>query len=172
MICYDYDSNSIISSEIKSREGPELLQAYKKLHTYLTDRGLQPQLQRLDNEVSTTLKRTMKKLQVKYQLVPPHSHRRNPAERAIQTWKDHYISGLSITDKHFPLHLACQLRHQCDITLNMMRASRLNPRLSAYTQLEGSFNFDATPFAPPGCKLIIHENPKQHRSWDQHGKLG
>ena len=66
MICYDYYSNSIISSEIKSREGPELLQAYKKLHTYLTDRGLKPQLQRLDNEVSTTLKRTMKKLQVKY----------------------------------------------------------------------------------------------------------
>ena len=51
----------------------------QKLHTYLTDRGLQPQLQRLDNEVSTTLKRTMKKLQVKYQLVPQYSHRRNPA---------------------------------------------------------------------------------------------
>ena len=54
----------------------------------------------------------------------------------------------------------------------MMRASRLNPRLSAYTQLEGTFNFDATPLAPPGCKVIIHEKPKQRNSWDQHGKLG
>ena len=54
----------------------------------------------------------------------------------------------------------------------MMRASRLNSRLSAYTQLEGSFNFDATPLAPPGCKVIIHEKPKQRNSWDQHGKLG
>ena len=150
MICYDYDSNSIIFSEFKSREGPELLQAYKKLHIYLIDRGLKPQIQRLNNEVSTTLKRTMKKLQIKYQLVSPHSHQRNPAERAIQTRKDHYISGPSITDKKFPLHLACQLRHQCDITLNMLRSSRLNPRLSAYTQLEGSFNFDTTPLAPQG----------------------
>ena len=80
MICYDYDSNSIISTELKSRQGPKLLQEYIKLHTYLTDRGLKPQFQRLDNEVSTTLKRTMKKLQAKYQLVPPHSHRRNPVE--------------------------------------------------------------------------------------------
>ena len=80
MICYDYDSNSIISTELKSREGPELLQEYRKFHTYLTDRGLKPQFQRLDNEVSTILKRTMKKLQVKYQLVPPHSHRRNPVK--------------------------------------------------------------------------------------------
>ena len=169
MICYNYDSNSIISSELKSREGPQLLQACKKIHTYLTNRGLKPQLQRLDNEVSTTLKRVMKKLQVNYQLVPPHSHRRNPAERAIQTWKDYYISDLSLTDKKIPLHLACQLRNQCDITLNMLRVSQLNPRLSTYTQLEGSFNFDATPLAPSGCKAIIHERPKQRNSWDQHG---
>ena len=60
MICYDYDSNSIIFSKFKSREGPELLQAYKKLHIYLIDRGLKPQIQRLNNEVSTTLKGTMK----------------------------------------------------------------------------------------------------------------
>ena len=138
----------------------------------MTNRGLKPQLRRLDNEVSTTLKRVMKKLQVNYQLVPPRSNRRNPAERAIQTWKDYYISDLSLTDKHFPLHLACQLRNQCDITLNMLRASRLNRTLSAYTQLKGSFNFDDTPLAPPGCTVTIHEKYKQRNSWDQHGKLG
>ena len=54
----------------------------------------------------------------------------------------------------------------------MLRASRLNPRLSVYTQLEGGFNFDATPLAPSGCKVIIHERPKQRNSWDRHGKLG
>ena len=85
IICYDYDSNTIISISINSREGLKLLRAYKEVNNHLTDRGLKPQIQRLDNEASSNLKKTMTRLQVKYQLVPPHSHRRNPTERPIQT---------------------------------------------------------------------------------------
>jgi hypothetical protein len=59
----------------------------------------------LDNEASTALKEYNKSEQVDYQLVPPQVHRRNAAERAIRTWKNHLILGLCSTDTNFPLHL-------------------------------------------------------------------
>jgi hypothetical protein len=38
-------------------------------------------------------------------LVPPHCHRRNAAERAIRTFKEHFVAGLSSVDPSFPMHL-------------------------------------------------------------------
>jgi hypothetical protein len=107
----------------------------------------------------------MSQQNVTFQLVPPHVHRRNPAERAIGTFKDHFIAGLSTTDKRFPMHLWCQLIPQATITLNLLRASRLNPRLSANEQLNGTFDFNKTPLAPPGTKVIVHEKPQVRQSW-------
>jgi hypothetical protein len=37
---------------------------------------------------------------IAYQLVPPHC-----AERAIQTFKEHFVTVLSSVDPAFPLHL-------------------------------------------------------------------
>jgi hypothetical protein len=56
MIVYDYDSTAILAEPIKNRSEQEILRAYSKLHQYLTDRGLKPQLQKLDNECSAALK--------------------------------------------------------------------------------------------------------------------
>ena len=108
MICNDYDSNAIILIFLKTREGSESLRAYKVLNKYLTDRGLKSQIQRLDKEVLSNLKKTITKLHVKYQVLPS-SHCCNPVERAIQPWKDRYIAGLSIIDKKIPMHLTCRL---------------------------------------------------------------
>ena len=66
---------------------------------------------------------------IDYQLVPPGVHRRNAAERAIRTFKNHFIAGLCSTDKNFPLHLWDQLVPQAELTLNMLRGSRLNPKV-------------------------------------------
>jgi hypothetical protein len=70
------------------------------------------------------------------------------------------------------MHLWCRLLPQCTMTLNMLRHSRLNPRLSAYTQLEGNFDFNHTPLAPPGTKVIIHEKTSVRHSWAPHGVEG
>ena len=110
--------------------------------------------------------------EIKYQLVPPHQHRRNPAERAIRTFKNHFIAGLCSTDENFPLQCWCRLLDQAELIINMLRPSRLNPRLSAYAQLEGSFNFNATPLAPPGTKVVVHETPAARKSWAPHGIEG
>eukprot|EP00957_Ditylum_brightwellii_P120463 9191113-Ditylum_brightwellii.AAC.1 len=60
---------------------------------YLTDRGLKPQFQVMDNEVSAALQWAIINKKIKLQLAPPHVHCRNAAERAIQTFKEHFIAG-------------------------------------------------------------------------------
>ena len=47
---------------------------------------------------------------------------------------------------------------QAEITINILQASQKYPRLLAYVQLIGAFDFDATPMAPMGTKIIAHEN--------------
>jgi hypothetical protein len=150
----------------------ELLRAFSKLHQYLTDRSLSPSLQILDNECPAALKAFMLKAGTKYQLAPPNMHRTNAAEKAINTWKCHFIAGLSSVDPDFPMHLWCRLIPQATTTLNLLRASCINPRLSAEAQLNGAFNFNRTPLAPPGTRVLIHETPANRRTWAPHGVDG
>ena len=111
-------------------------------------------------------------LTINYKLVPPGSHRRNCAERAIQTFKKHFIAGILGVDPKFPMHLWDLLLPQCDMTLNMLRASRVHPQISANDALNGTFNFNATPLAPVGCKVVVHEKPTKRKTWDPAGTHG
>jgi hypothetical protein len=109
---------------------------------------------------------------VEFQLVPPYDHRQNAAERSIGIWKDHFVAGLASLDPHFPMHLWCRLINQCTQTLNLMRPSRINPRPSAEAQLNGAFDYNKTPLAPPGTKVLIHETPNRCQTWANHGADG
>ena len=166
-IMYIYDANAIIATPIKSREKVDILEAHKNMVMLLNQRGLQPKVHWLDNEASNDLIEFNKDLDIQMQLVPPYVHRRNAAERAIQTWKSHFIAGLCSIHPHFPMHLWDRLIPQANDTLNMLRVSRINPKLSAYDIINGPYNYMATPMAPPGCKAIIW-NP-QRRTWDPKG---
>ena len=108
-LLYSYDSNTIHSEPIKSRHASEILKAYQTVHQRLTQAGLIPQLHTLDNEASTILKQYLHQEQVEFQLMLPHIHRRNAAERAIRTFKNHFLAALAGTDPEFPLHLWCRL---------------------------------------------------------------
>jgi hypothetical protein len=157
---YDHDSSGILAEPIRSRADMELLCAYNRLHQFLTDRGFKPRLQRLDNEASTALKRRICQHDIDFQLAPPHMHRHNAAERAIQTLKYHFIAILCGTDPDFPLHLWYHLIPQAEATLNILRQSRIHPKLSSHAHLNGPFDFNRTPLAPLGTtKAIAHEKP-------------
>ena len=41
----------------------------------------------------------------------------------------------------------------------------LNPRISAYAMLEGQFDFNRTPMAPPGNQILVHSKPQQRKTW-------
>jgi hypothetical protein len=112
---------------MKSRSETEMIRAYSKLHDHLVQCGLKPQLQKVDNEAPSGLKKVMKTNGIDYQLVLRHLHCRNAAKHAISTFKDHFIAGLASTDGRWPMHLWCRLLPKCTMTLNLLRASQLNP---------------------------------------------
>ena len=150
LIMYDYNSNAILAHPVKNRQAAELKSAFLNLYQRLVASGAAPTFYVLDNECSGDLKHALKKNQIKFQLAPPHQHRRNAAERAIQTFKNHFIAGLSSTYPDFPVHEWDCLIKQAEMTLNMMHNARTNPKLSAYEYLNGTFHFPSTPRLPPG----------------------
>ena len=108
MIMYNYNANAILPEPMKSRTENEIVWAFWQLNNYLVERGFKPKWHQLDNECPPTLKSYVKKEGINYQLVPPHIHRRNSAEKAIGTFKDHFIAGLASVDPKMPLHLWCR----------------------------------------------------------------
>jgi hypothetical protein len=150
---------------MKSRSASEWVKAYEHIHQELTAKGYKPKLQTLDNEASAALKHFFTTNDVEYQLVPTHCHRRNSAERAIKTFKEHCVAGLSSVDPIFPLHLWDRLLPQVEITLNLLRNLRFHPQLSAAAHFHGLVYFNKTSFSPPGCKIIAHEKPGKRRTW-------
>ncbi len=172
LIVYDYDSNAILAVPLKNRKSETILAAYQVAHHRLCQAGLCPKLQCLDNEASRALQDFLTDEGVDYQLVPPHLHCHNAAERAIWMFKNHFIAGLCSVDHQFPIHLWDQLIPQAELTLNLLHGSRINPKLSAWAQLHGLYDFNRTPIAPPGMRVLVHEKPSIHRTWALHAVDG
>jgi hypothetical protein len=156
MLVYIYDCNYVKVIPMKSRYATEWVKAFDSIHQERTFKGFKPRLQTLDNEATTALKNFCTVNNIAYQLVPPHFHRRNAAERAIRTFKEHFVAGLYSVKPSFPMHLWDRLLPQAEITLNLLRTSRLHPQLSAAAHYHGLVDYNKTAFAPPGCKIIAH----------------
>lgn len=171
-VLYDFDSNAILSTPLKSRLAGEIKNAWERLHDKLRARGIEPNTYIMDNEASKELKRAILKYKLKYQLTPPHMHRINAAERAIRTFKNHFIAGLSSVDPTFPIGEWDRLLDQAEITLNLLRNSRVNNKLSAYAYLHGVYDFNKSPMAPPGTKVVAHVKTKVRSSFGFHGTSG
>ncbi|OEU07083.1 hypothetical protein FRACYDRAFT_198400 [Fragilariopsis cylindrus CCMP1102] len=118
LVMYDYDSNTINAVAIKNRKTASLVQ---------------------DNETSKELILEIEKKGLDYQIASPGDHRLNHAERAIQTFKNHFIAVLYGCDSTFPAKQWDRIIKQAVMTLNMCRPSRINPKLSAYQQVWGNF---------------------------------
>ena len=172
VVVYDYDSNAIVAEPIKSRQAKEIFNAFKKCEQKITKNNIAPKLYILDNECSGDLKLGILKNKQKYELVPPHQHRRNAAERAIRTYKNHLIAGLASRDPEFPVTEWDRLLPQCELTLNLLRSSRINPKLSSWSYLNGNHHFYKEALAPPGTKIIVHSKPSKRASWAYHGVQG
>ena len=59
-------------------------------------------------------------------------------------------------DPSFPRSEWDLLIPQCNITLKLLRSSRRQPHLSAYTCLFGHYDFNKTPLAISGTRVIVH----------------
>jgi hypothetical protein len=172
LILYDYDSNNFLYAPMKNRGCKDTVRAIYLLIQSLTIRGPRALLPCLYNETSLDLGNYLTKQGIDYQLAPLHIHLRNNTERAIQTFKNHFIVGLCSVEPIFPLKLWDTLLPQATISLNLLCTSLINPRMYAYSQLNGHCAFDQAPMAPLGTRIITHEKPDQRASWEPHGVDG
>jgi hypothetical protein len=171
-ILYHQDTNTIHAVAIPSRKGPSIRDAWLATHTALVHQGHAPTLHILDNECTQDLKNAFLSQRIAFQRVPPHEHRVNAAERAIRTFKNHFIATLCTIDSKFPLTEWDRLLPQTVLTLNLLRSSRIHPSLSAHASLYGNFDFNKTPIAPVGTRVVAHLTPDQRTTFAPHGKLG
>jgi hypothetical protein len=110
---------------MKAKYASEWLKYYGDIHQELTARGFKPNIQTLERESSAALKRYFTENDVEFQLVPPHCQRRNVTERAIRTFKEHFIACLASVDPDLPVHLLDRLLPQAEMMLNLIHTSRL-----------------------------------------------
>ena len=104
-VVYHYESNAILGLPIKNMEDSTIFEAYKKQFEFLKSRGFEIKLNVMDNQATRQIKRFLTTQECDLLLVEPHNHRVNAAERAIQTFNDHFVSALATTDSEFPLQL-------------------------------------------------------------------
>jgi hypothetical protein len=164
-VCYEYRSNAILVRAMKDQTDDSLQKAFQNVYEFLTTRGFKPKLNIMDNQCSKRIQRYIKSTGAGIQLVNPDDHRVNACERAIQTWKNHWIAGLNTIDPACLLQLWSKFIQQGQDTLNLLRKSRINPRLSAYAILNGQFDFNRTPLAPVGTKALVFLDPKHRKSF-------
>jgi hypothetical protein len=106
--------------------------------TRLAAQGLSVDLQIPENKASATYKEAITfKWNATFQLVPPDMHHHNCAERAIHTFKDHFLAILAGVNSAFPPYLWDLLLPQAKRTLNLLRQATLNPQISAWNFFKG-----------------------------------
>jgi hypothetical protein len=137
LVLYDYDSNNIQAEPMKNRSDTEAIRADKRIYKELTAKGLKPPFQTMENEASKALKLFLPSNDIQFQLVPPHA-----AERAMQTFKNHFVAMPCSTDKIIPIHLWDRLIPQTVLTLNLLRQSHINPKFLAHAQLNRPFDYN------------------------------
>ena len=91
MVATQVDANVIISEPMKKKTAEEMIAAYRKIMKRFQRANIIVKKHILDNEISEEFKKEIENQKCTYELVPKGMHRRNIAERAIQTWKAHAI---------------------------------------------------------------------------------
>lgn len=172
LLMFGEDPNYIHVEPMPSRQARDHTEAYRRGTAFFAERGFKPKYERMDNETSAELEAFLRQERIQIQYVAPHQHRANKAERAIRTFKNHWIAAHATADTSFPLNLWDRTLEQVELTLNLLRGSAINPAISAWEQVNGPYNFNATPIAPIGVKVVIHEKPGQRPSWAPHGVEG
>ncbi len=172
MVLTESESNAILVEAMKNRMSGEMIRTYQVLVNQLRSVRIAPKQHILDNECSNDFKEAINTNNMTYQLIPPHDHQWNKAEKAIQTFKDHFVAILCGADTLFPLNLWDLLLRQAEHTLNMLRPSQMTPTVSAYAYLWGQHDYNENSFVPLGCKVKSHLVPGIHETWAPHTASG
>ena len=173
MVAVELDGNYIDAEPLKTRKAKDLTEAYQKIYQRWKATGvICPNWHILDNEAPAEFKQAIRENKCRVELTPADMHRRNAAERAIQTFKGHFISVLSGVPNSFPINQWDELLPQTVLTLNLLRQSNVAPNISAWAYHNGSFDYNRMPIAPMGCEVQFHIKPARRKSFGEHSEDG
>jgi hypothetical protein len=168
MVNIHLDTNYIFCKLMKNRTEDEMINTYQHMVDRMKISRLGLKHHQLDNECSKNFTLCIRRNRMTHELVPPNNHRRNIAEQAIQTFKNHFVSILSGVNDRLPLSLWCPLVKPTELTINLLQQSNVTPKVSAYAHIHGQHDYMKRPFAPLGCAVMVHVKPKNRQTWDQH----
>eukprot|EP00804_Cyclotella_cryptica_P022238 CCRYP_017928-RA/>CCRYP_017928-RA protein AED:0.26 eAED:0.26 QI:0/0/0/1/1/1/3/0/814 len=173
MVAVELDGNYIDAEPVKSRTAKALTKAYQAIFQRWQATGaVSPNWHMLDSEAPEELKKAIRANKCRVELTPADQHRRNAAERAIQTFKGHFIAVLAGVDSSFPINQWDELLPQTVLTLNLLRQSNVAPNISAWAYHHGSFDYNRMPLAPMGCAVQFHIKPSRRKTFGEHSEDG
>ena len=97
IVAYDYNNNYIDAASVSDLKDAIIVEIVKDIFEKMEGKGHRPCFNVTDNQAVKPLKTYLKSKDCKWQFIEPHNHRVNAAEQAIQTFKNHIISGLCCT---------------------------------------------------------------------------
>ena len=173
MVTVELDGNYIDGKPLQSRSAKSLTKAYQAIFQRWKATGvICPNWHILDNEAPEELKQAIRENKCRVELTPTDQHRQNAAERAIQTFKGHFISVLAGVADGFPINQWDELLPQTILTLNLLRKSNVAPNISAYAYHHGTFDYNRMPIAPMGCSVQFHIKPSRRKTFGEHSGDG
>eukprot|EP00804_Cyclotella_cryptica_P001021 CCRYP_008342-RA/>CCRYP_008342-RA protein AED:0.31 eAED:0.31 QI:0/-1/0/1/-1/1/1/0/401 len=172
MVAVELDGNYIDAEPLKSRTAQDLTDAYKGIHARWKATGVICPNWQLDNEAPVVLLEAIRENKCRVEKTPADTHRRNLAERTIQTYKNHFISTMAGVSNDFPIHQWHELVPQIVLMLNLLRQLNVALNISAYAYHHGSFDYNRMPLAPMGCAVQFHIKPNRRRTWGEHESDG
>ncbi len=120
MIGIHLDAIYIFCKLMKNQTKGEMITAYQKMVNRMKLSALGLKHHRLDNKCLAAFKACIAKNGMTHELALPDCHHCNIAKRAIQTFKNHFVSILSEVDDRFPLSLWCHLVRPAELTVNLL----------------------------------------------------
>ena len=127
----------------------------------MRDQCIVPKHQVPGNGILAGYRKEIRETHMTFQNVPLDDNHRNLADKAIQTWKDHFIGVMSGTAEAFPAHLWCQKISQAEQQVFLFRKSNINTKVSAYSQVYGTHDYNASPFVTIGMETLVHDKLKR-----------
>ena len=125
-LLYHYKTNTILVKPIANVDDRSMFAAYKEIFETLEEKGYKPKMSVMANQAMKYIKQFLTKKECDLQLVKPHNHHVNAAERAIHTLKDAFIAALATTNWDFPLQLWDRLAPQVHDTLSELNTCLKN----------------------------------------------
>ena len=127
IIAYNYGTSSIFSKSCADFKDDTIDAALKEAVNELKTKGFTPTFNVVDNQATVPMTPFIntKTDGCKWQFVEASHYHVNTVEGAIQTFKNHFVSGLSSIELRCPLQLWDHLSTHIRLTLNLLCKSRI-----------------------------------------------